>query len=296
MADVRINPGGCSKQRRQLRRSLERHLGSDITKEILSSRIQDMPNRPATDKTIMYLRGFGAIGFLVGLAGMIFTSFFWPAIGLLAVAFLAGIVDVWRERDLPMPAKIAISAAICGIGIWIAKVVVFYPAPIETSSSWFKADYPDGTNVSGINWKSGYSELRVSFHNQSERDYDDAEFLLSIPQAFDEVAQVTSLPCFRVQSNIISAHDSQSDVFQPLGENAIIHFSCPKLPKDSTVQFLIAVVNMDAFMRSAENGKQLDLPFGLYGPKIKPQWLKIKAEYKATFRPHVIERKVGITG
>jgi hypothetical protein len=252
-------------------------------------------SRNAVSRTVVYLRGLGSV--LVTVAALTIYFFFWPAAGMFYAACLFGLLDLWFEKNLTRLAKTAIALGIILGASWFTFCIVLYPAKLETTSSWFRADYPVDTDVSGIKWKPGMSELWVNFHNPTERDYDDVELTMLIPDGFVQTTQSTAIPCSPIEEMIWDIHDSKSNVYEKLFRKELIRYRCDKLPKNASIQFVIAVVNADdllKFMQVQTVKPRRDVS-GLFGPKRKPAWLAISATYRVMLRPHKLDTRVDIS-
>jgi hypothetical protein len=226
---------------------------------------------------------------------MILSVFFWWAAGLFYLGLVIGLIDLYFEKSVGQIVRIFFAVVILTICYGFTFGIVRFPAPIELQSNWSKSDYPTGTDVSGIKWRPGISELRVSFHNPTDRDYEDVDLSILTTEGVAQVSQVTSIPCAPVSENVISVHDSQSDVFQSLASPGPQRFRCDKLPGGATVQFLLAVANIDDLLKSMGNARVgSSLPAGIYGPKKKPRWVAIRCTYRVTFRPHFIGKKLDV--
>jgi hypothetical protein len=234
--------------------------------------------------------GVGAL--LLSVAGMIFPAFFWWACGLFVLSFFAWSVDVWLERTLPVIYKILLQVAIIGVVALFYKNIVAFPADPQIKSFWAKSDYKSGENIDGIIWHPGLSELRVLITNPTDRDFDALDLWIRTNEGVFKISQTTSIPCERLTENLPIVHDSMSNVWKKGPEIGPIRFRCDKLPKHSTMNFILALANIDDLLKLGKakagdtlSGNISDGLFSLFGPKRKPSWVDVTAVYTVTFRP-----------
>jgi hypothetical protein len=175
------------------------------------------------------------------------------------------------------------------LGILFTYGIVGFPAPLKLQSNW----NPQGAAVNGIDWKAGMSALIVYITNPTDRDYDDLDITLWVSEAIVTVKQGTDIPCEIVSRNVITPPGGWNPFIQ-MGPQ---RFRCDKPPRDSTIEFVIALVNADQLL-NLKNSPQVDklpeLPGGLFGPKRKPRQFGVVANYTVTFRPHTVNTLVAI--
>ena len=219
------------------------------------------------------------MGVLLGLAAMMLTEFFWPAVGLIYLSALVALVDLFIEKTISKWAKAIIGLVIISvIGAFSHYIVFFYPTP-DVKCSWFKADYPTGSNIDGLTWRPGLSKVIVTFRNTTQRDYIDLDLSISTNEAVVGIVQKTSIPCMPLQENPVTISDSMSNVWLPLGIVGTERFRCPNLPRHSSIQFVLAIANIDDLLKGAP-------PPSLFGPKRKPQWVTVTGAYRVTYHPY----------
>jgi hypothetical protein len=251
-----------------------------------------LPRRTAPGPVIAYLRKLGIGALLLGVAGMIFPAFFWWATGLFFTSAALWSLDVWLEPSLTRTFKGMIQFFIAAVVAVFIHGIVLFPANPKVVSVWAKSDYPSGSDINGIRWHQGLSELRVSFTNPTDRDFDDLDISIFTTEAVFQVVQVTSIPCVSVSEEQPIVHDSLSNVWQEGPKIGPRRFRCDKLPRHAIIQFLLALGNLDNLLKTMNNGKSDpaanggDGIFGLLGPKRKPQQIIVTANYRVTFRPY----------
>ena len=251
----------------------------------------------ATSATVLYLRASGAIGVVLGLAAMMATKFFWPAAVGFYLGFLLWEIDLFFERTIGFKRKLILGCLIAVIPILFTREIVLFPATVEVSSYWNEANYPNGSDIEGIKWEPGRSELRVAFRNPTDRDYDAFELIMQPSDAASDMKEVTDIPCTEIANQVWSVSDTAGDVFHPLTKLGPYRYRCDGLPKNSTIQFLLAIVNVEQAFSAGRAGKTppSDLPFGLLGVKRKPQ-LIVHCTYRVVYRPHSFTRAVKVSG
>jgi hypothetical protein len=153
-----------------------------------------------------------------------------------------GLIDLVVERDLTEVTKIVFGSVIVAVGLLFTYGVVDFRAPLKLQSNW----NPQGAAVNGIDWKSGISALVVYIMNPTDRDYDDLDISLWVSEAIVAIKQGTDIPCEHVSRDIITA----SGGWNHLLEMGPQRFRCDKLPRDSTIEFVITLVNADQFLNS----------------------------------------------
>ncbi len=161
-----------------------------------------------------------------------------------------------------------------------------------------RADYPIGTDIDGIKWQPGMSELIVSIVNPTDRDYKDLDFSILSPEPVREIKQATAIPCVPVSENVVNVTGTGpggSEVLHQLLTAGPLRFRCQSLPKRTTIQFVLAIVNADNLMSLLSRPKPGEaLPHGMWGPKRKPKWVGVGGTYRVAFRPYSFRRKVDV--
>ena len=84
-----------------------------------------------------------------------------------------------------------------------------------------------------------------------------------------------------------SGHQQQ---MEHLGTRAPYRLLCDKIPSQTGVQIIMAVVNtkpLESVLGGKNNGIQ-----GLIGGKRMPSWIRLHATYKARMRPYTVDREI----
>ena len=283
-----MSNGGNSKQRRQYRKLLERKLGEQAAAQILERQPGQVPPADKRPKhaVLVYLRASGAVGILLGIGLTVSSILFWWGAGFLYAALVIGLIDLVVERGLTEVTKIVFGSVIVAVGLLFTYGIVAFRAPLKLQSNW----NPQGAAVNGIDWKSGMSALVVYITNPTDRDYDDLDISLWVSEAIVTVKQGTDIPCEHVSRDVITAPGGWNHLLE-MGPQ---RFRCDKLPRDSTIEFVIALVNADQLLNSKNLRPGDKLPQGLFGPKRKPHQFGVVANYTVTFRPHTVSTLVAI--
>ena len=243
--------------------------------------------RPVLESRVLgYLRAVGIVGVLWTVAAMILPYFFRAATALIYIASALGLADLYWEKALPKLAKIiGAGVVVIAAGLFTYSIVLF-PAQLKCGSYWVKSDYPEGSDIAGIKWRQGFSELRVSIKNPTDRDYDELNISILSPEAVIEIVQSTAIPCSPISQDVATPHDTLGTVFHPLFDTGPKRFRCAKLPSYSTMEFVLAVANVDDLMKLMTKGAvDLGPKPELFGPKRKPEFVIVQASYLVTFKP-----------
>jgi len=93
------------------------------------------------------------------------------AVAIIYVSFLVLLIDVWFESELTNKWRIGIAVVIVALIAAFSWRIVFVPAPLPMVAIITDAGYPPGTDINGIIWKPGFTELRLNILNTSDRNY-----------------------------------------------------------------------------------------------------------------------------
>jgi hypothetical protein len=109
--------------------------------------------------------------FWIGILGMSLSALW---LGWLLFRFYTGKVPRWSAAIVTMAAHAVI--------LWI----FFKPPPMRVDLLPSLANYPDGTDVYGITWKSNYSELSVALFNDADIDYINVDVRIQTNLGFEK--------------------------------------------------------------------------------------------------------------
>jgi hypothetical protein len=245
---------------------------------------------------LTHLKEFGAAGVILGLAAWLLTVFFKAAVAFVFIGFGLWIIHVWVEEKLLWGGKTVVTVIILLLPSLFAYYVVLFPAPLQIGSTWTVSDYSPGTDIHGIKWAPGYSEVRVLITDPSDRDYDSFDFSIRSSEGVTGIAEVSSIPCVPLTS-IPHVTDDGSNIYGLILDTGPRRFRCDKVPKHATIEFVLAVVNADDDIASVQQNKKPPLGLnGLWGAKRKPKWIYVTGSYLVTFKPHFVSKVVNVDG
>jgi hypothetical protein len=255
-------------------------------------------------KAVTYLRSIGGVAFLFGVGGIILSTYYWFAVATVYIGLVIIFIDLWIERNLPVPWKVGFSITLWALGICGSILYIFPSAPLEIQMIRHRGDFPEGETIGGISWTHNYSELRVSFLNQSEQSYDDVNMLIrtDLPVAKTGFITNPSNCALNLQSNVpelrIKTYDKKTGdraeypLFD-LSNKAPYQLHCDKLLPHLPVQIVFALVS-----GKIQNLDKADItkPESIYGDKKLPEFAAVKGGYKVQIRPYTVFKREKLTG
>lgn len=272
------------------------------------------PVQKSIHPALLWLRAGGVASICLGGIGLM-EQFFWLSNVLVDGGLVLLAVDLCLEPALAIHRRFR-ATGIAAILLAIAAFsynVTFARAPVELGSYMIPGEYPDGTKIGGITWRSGLRDLRVTFRNPTDDDYQDLDliihpglhgvFITEIGQVGD-VAGVTFLTSTELEARQ-GANGVPSVTFdattghtlgdlwkfrtpnQPNLQNKIVplhplpdHYRlhCEKLPHRTTLVITIAVANED-----------MPKPVGRISS------VGVKGQYRGGFRVRTIDQVVDVS-
>ena len=128
------------------------------------------------------------------------------------------------------------------------------PAPPGIQATITDGEYSPGTNINGIIWRKGFSELRVTLYNQSTHDYDNLSVLIQPTEPIAAIAQRTNIPGvlfydqFRLQTAVIDInHLAGTQTAIPVSivaTDAGYLMHCIRLPAETSIEIEIALAEI----------------------------------------------------
>ena len=240
-----------------------------------------------------YLRSLGLIGILLGGAGMVLTGFFWCAAIFIYLGLGVALFDIWIAEDLPKWASGLFSVLVIALlGLFTAGIVM-YPPSLEIVVHAADGDYSTGQNIDGIDWKPGYSELRVALTNHSDRDYDNLDMRLRPDVWVARVVQTShlegvSFPDEETSVMSVVGHGIDPKTGKPVDQpftmgprNTGVRVRCDKVPRHSSLQLLIATMHPTSPITGA--------PDVVPDKKVHTNQLHVVGDYMITWRPRHID-------
>lgn len=246
-----------------------------------------------------YIWDVGVLLLSIGVTFMateIWPWAYWPGVGGIYVGLAAIAYHTWSDESfqaLAMGTQIAVGVIfMCLIYIWSANI--FAKAPILLGAISDPGNYRPGTNVGGINWQAQYSDLRITLTNPIGYDYRDVDLSIYTDK-HAQISQITEIPSvsFFPQNTVpfVKLSDDPKGDFPITPQRGMMQSSqiyrvlIDKLPKHSSVQLVLAIVNLNP---PKPDGS---LPDQLFAPKSPAKWVVAKGTYKAIAR----ERHIDIT-
>jgi hypothetical protein len=102
-------------------------------------------------------------------------AYFWGAIAALSVGAAWLLADwIVYSRDKGEVPRVLCTIAILLFGGWI-DWVAFRPAPLDITTELRVENYMEGQKIHGIEWHSGYSEVRIHIANGTQENYNNLD-------------------------------------------------------------------------------------------------------------------------
>jgi len=242
-----------------------------------------------------YLRAVSCASLLFGFAGLVMAVHYWLSIAVLYVAFILlavdSFVEPWPKRWMRWLGASMISL----IAIVFSFFFVLVSAPLDIHIYANSGDYPDGSKIGNISWKPYYTDLRFAITNSSSKDYENVAIELNTDMWVAEGSQITNLPGISIhaRSHVLDPQmrsRGKDHKLIPFATSGVVYdIYCDKIPRKTTIEVAIAVVN---FMSPSSQDTKLSLEVlppekikSLIGPKKMPQWVSAKAKYRVGLRP-----------
>ena len=248
-----------------------------------------------------YLESIGGSLTVAGFISTFPTKLYWVGVGM----FLGGMLclalgAIWEDWKIRW--RLLACVFWTALTVKVALGVVFVPAPLNITAGSYSGDYADKSNVYGIMWEKGMSELRVTLINSTDNNYDNLDFSFTPDVETRTATQVTSVPNVHfmlgedAREIVTDTHLIINGVEQPVpaysSKNGI-RMLCPTLPKNSRLEILIALVDPVKLPGSDSPGKVTAvLRSGdvedYAGPKQMATQVSIVGDYSVMNRPHAI--------
>jgi hypothetical protein len=137
--------------------------------------------------------------------------------------------------------------------------------PVPVMEPWIyvsDVEYPSGTTLGGIRWSNRFTELRVSFNNESSTDYHDLDFTLVPDQPIAEIGQITNLPevSFSAAADPVLRQELVQGATGRRIANPLILIAssggyrvrCQLLPRKARLEILIAIARVTDFPKPGQ--------------------------------------------
>lgn len=291
-----------------------------------------MASRPKKRKTahsgtrqaLAWCRGVGVGAVLVGAMGLTTVIPFWWAIGLVYVGFMILIADVLLlESELPKKWKFALVVALLVLGVLFSNGVVFSSAPLDISAMATDADYPVGTPLPGIQWRSPFSELKLVITNPSGSSYENVSIFVKPNKPIASIGQTSDL----AGVSFMCGHDPSVyvDDIDPSGHKTAIplvlvatdagyYVRLDKLPSGRPLELVLAIAGMkepkrlgkfdnDYMVRTSfQNAREKEPVFcwwghrshsdDIYTPREVTTMVTVRVTYTAKLKPRTISQDI----
>lgn len=277
-----------------------------VTNAIVEKSIDNMihiSNRDRANPVIDFFRKIGGGLGVAALGGFVMTThFYWWGVAIVCVGVLVlaaeSLLTSWN-----LEYKIAASAFCLVAGLWLSSAVIWVRAPLAPALTASDGDYPTGSDVHGIKWESGMSDLSITISNHTTLDYEglDITFRADVPTR--KFVQVTTVP--NVQLSLVQkwgnaeitnyrtiAKDKYGNVVktppvQYYASSGGFRLQCPDLPPDTNLELFVALVN-PRYPPSLAAPRFGD-PSTLAGPKKLAKSVYVDARYRVLNHPHHVE-------
>lgn len=154
---------------------------------------------------------------------------------------------------------------------------VWGPNKPKISADWMQGNFPPGTNVDGIVWANGYSQLRINLVNERNADFNDVDFEFHIHEGVADIRAVGNSFCSVVDTKPVRIFGTdnktgQQTYFGGGFVNLPYKLICTKIPARTEVGVEAALFD--------PNGKH------------KPDLIDVRLSYKAMGRPYNVETQI----
>jgi hypothetical protein len=238
---------------------------------------------------------------LAGFISTFPTKLYWIGVGMFLGGMLCLAIGAALE-DWKIGWRLFACILWIALGVTISLAVVFVPAPLGIAANSYSGDYADKSDVYGITWEKGMSELRVVLINPTDNNYDDLDFNIVPDVETRKAMQITSVPNVSIMLGgesdgpiIADAHFLINGVEQPqpaYSSKNGFRTLCPRLPKHSKMEIVAALVN-PIQIPHAQNSVTSILRSGntedFAGPKKVATRASIKGDYFVMNHPHNID-------
>ncbi len=206
-------------------------------------------------------------------------DYFWWFVALSYTGLAIVVVDCAKEASLgKFRHALIVYFLLVVVGF---TFIVWGGVKPKLKAQWTVGNYAEGSDVQGLVWKKGWSDLRVFVVN--ERDVDlkdvDVEFNVGVPvAAVKQIGELCSIVSEGGITDIVGTDNSTGEqIHFPLGPSRHPYrILCAKIPARTAVEVVVAVTNEDSS----------DLT------KRRPKEVRFHARYKARIRPYDIASSV----
>ncbi len=257
------------------------------------------------------------------------TEFFWVAWSVFLFGIIVLLIDLWFGVDSRISVwwRVCLTSGLIAAFSVFCFITVFAYVPLEIAAIENNGQHPDGTVISGINWRPEFSELDIRLTNPTTRGYDDLDVLLRADSPIAAIAQQSDLPSvsFEVNNNVrvtamLKEANSTNTKVIPLvlvASDGGYRIRCPRVPPEAVLDIVLAIAEIKWNPQPATDSKNnagvfdpdyvlrfkyddfssywFGYPTGnIYAPRPKVNWLKVHGTYKAAMVPRTIDEKIDV--
>lgn len=276
-----------------------------------------------------------APAYFPGVQMWIWHTLFWAGVAIMTLMVVdAVLIVLWSSSSEPkvFPA-LGINLGICLIG---ASLIYFYSPAIITgqlglTAIFTDAEYAGGTVISGIHWKTEFTELKVHIRNgSSSYPYEDLDLLIRPSQPVAAIIQSTDVPnCFFQTKHALSTMQmavlNGNKIGNPLvivATDAGYRLHCSVLPKNITLSVLMALARIKPptpeiplSKSAAEHSLEKDFYLKFYLnddsssywlahadgdvyslPRPDPEWVKVDGQYNVNGKTVMVSQQLQVSG
>jgi hypothetical protein len=236
-------------------------------------------NPPDTEsRRFIYLRTIGFSSFCLAIGAVLMEDYFPVFVVFSYLALGITIVDSVKEKGLGR-FRYAIAGFFFLVALAFTFGVVIGTTKPTIDSNWFAGNYSTGTDINGITWNNGWSDLRLGVRDGTDEDLKDIDIEIRV-DGWTVATKVIGDFCTLAAGSALQIRgtDQSGNQFQfPKGASSqTYHLMCSRIPAHMGVWVIIAMTNNDS--RVLE--------------KRKPDWISLRGKYKVKIRPYTLNMKI----
>jgi hypothetical protein len=193
----------------------------------------------------------------------VLSAYFWPAVGIIYIGFVALAADAWVEPEFSKLTRFLTCALVLAIGGVFTRYVVFSDAKVEFNVMAESAGYVAGSEVGGIQWRPEFTAVTINVMNNSDVDYNDLSLNIKATEPTVGIGQMSTIPnCFfqaqapdHMDLNVLPvALRVQAEKLSLIANEAGYKLHCVTLPAHTTIEIVAATADI----RQDTSGDPLD--------------------------------------
>lgn len=249
----------------------------------------------------------------------------WAGLGAAVLFGLWGIP--WAAQRIPTYHGLLLILSLCGVIVATSLIILSLKEALSLQIGVVvnNAEYPSGLIVSGIEFKTNFTEATIRITNSSQENYEDISLLFQFDEAIAAIAQGSNVPNISfyekngLDTRFMLANPAGKTVVVPeielLATNAGYIMRCPHLPSETTIRVVVALTDISG----PPHADYSKLPFeeqvkmkeivstvtadgftywmghrdgNVYGPRRSPLWLKIEGKYTVSQMTYPVSKKI----